>query len=120
MIDISDGLLADLSHICDQSKTGAVIYKDKIPLSREIRSAAEKLGIDPLQFALTGGEDYALLYTAPQNRKTSDYQIGEITKKGRYIVNTDGKKIVFKQSGYEHFKNSAQQTAVSKKLKADR
>lgn len=104
MIDISDGLLADLSHICDESNTGAVIYKEKVPLSRELLSVAKNLGIDPFDFALKGGEDYVLLFTAPLNYRTSAYKIGEIIKKGRYIIDGNGRKTTFKAEGYEHFK----------------
>ncbi|HBH60561.1 MAG TPA: thiamine-phosphate kinase [Nitrospiraceae bacterium] len=104
MIDISDGLLADLGHICDESKTGAVIYKEKIPLSGELLSVAKKLGRDPVDFALKGGEDYVLLFTAPMNYRTPAYRIGEIIKKGRYIIDGSGRKTRFKAEGYEHFK----------------
>ncbi len=104
MIDVSDGLLGDLSHICDESKVGAVIYTENIPVSEELRATAERLCRDPLQFALKGGEDYALLYTAPPDYKTDDCRIGEIIKKGRYIVDQKGRKTLFKAEGYEHFK----------------
>ncbi|MBI5665655.1 MAG: thiamine-phosphate kinase [Nitrospirae bacterium] len=104
MIDISDGLLADLGHVCDESKTGAVIYKEKIPLSRELRAVAKDLGRDPFEFALKGGEDYALLFTAPANYRTSAHRIGEIIKKGRYIIDGNGIKTRFKAEGYQHFK----------------
>ncbi len=104
MIDISDGLLIDLSHICDNSSVGAMIYKDRIPLSRQLRKAAEVLGLDPLDFALKGGEDYCLLFTARPNYRTAAHKIGEIIEKGRYIVDSSGKKSRFKPEGYEHFK----------------
>lgn len=104
MIDISDGLLIDLSHICDESKTGAIIYKDKIPLSRELRKISQLLGNDPFEFALRGGEDYILLFTASADFKTDAVRIGEITKKGRFIINEKGEKTPFKAEGYEHFK----------------
>ncbi len=109
MIDISDGLLADLGHICDESNLGAVIKKEKIPISRELSSTSKRLNKDPLRFALSGGEDYALLYTAPLNRKTDDYMIGEIIKKGRYITDACGRKTAFKAEGYEHFKKNRRQ-----------
>jgi len=104
MIDISDGLLIDLSHICDESKTGAIIYKNKIPISRELRKISQLLGRDPLEFALRGGEDYVLLFTAPADFKTDAVRIGEIIKKGRFIINEKGEKTPFKAEGYEHFK----------------
>ena len=46
MIDISDGLAPEIKHICNQSKSGAIIYKDKIPISEEVRNVAKKLGED--------------------------------------------------------------------------
>ncbi|MBI5407997.1 MAG: thiamine-phosphate kinase [Nitrospirae bacterium] len=106
MIDISDGLLIDLSHICDESGTGAVIFKDRIPLSKELIRIAEILKMDPVDFALRGGEDYALLFTAPPDIKTDAYRIGEITGKGRFIIDEKGGKTQFKAEGYEHFRKS--------------
>ncbi|MBL7032432.1 MAG: thiamine-phosphate kinase [Nitrospira sp.] len=104
MIDTSDGLLIDLGHICDESNTGALIYRDKIPVSPALATAAKKMGNDPLEFALKGGEDYALLFTAPKNIRTKAFRIGEITRTGRYIIDADGNKTPFKAEGYEHFK----------------
>jgi thiamine-monophosphate kinase len=104
MIDVSDGLLRDLSHICDESRVGAVIYKDKIPLSREMIGMAKKLKVDPLDLALKGGEDYVLLFTAPMGLKTGAFRIGEITKRGRFLIDENGKKTVLRPEGHEHFK----------------
>jgi thiamine-monophosphate kinase len=104
MIDVSDGLLRDLSHICEESKVGALIYADAIPMSRELKSTARQLGINPLSCALTGGEDYVLVFTAPSGIKTSAVRIGTIIKKGRFIVDAKGKKSPFKPGGYEHFR----------------
>ncbi len=104
MIDISDGLLADLSHICDESRVGAVIYRDKIPVSAELAATAKDLNIDPVELALKGGEDYALLFTAPPDIKTGAFRIGEITGKRRFIIDEKGRKAVFKAEGYEHFR----------------
>jgi thiamine-monophosphate kinase len=105
MIDVSDGLLIDLSHICDESNVGAVLYEHRIPLSEELAHVSKKLDIDPLQFALRGGEDYTLLFTSPSERKLdSAVKIGEIIKKGRFIVDRKGKKRPFTAEGYEHFK----------------
>jgi thiamine-monophosphate kinase len=104
MLDISDGLLIDLNHICEESNVGAVIYKDKIPVSRELAETAKKAGLDPLRFSLKGGEDYELLFTAPPNYKTAAYKIGEITKKDRLIIDKNGRETRFKAEGYEHFK----------------
>ena len=63
MIDVSDGLLIDLSRICNESRVGALIYREKIPLSPELKQGASCLGLSPLQLALSGGEDYELLFT---------------------------------------------------------
>lgn len=104
MIDISDGLLIDLNHICDESNVGAVIYREKIPLSSELIDISRKEKTDPVQLALKGGEDYALLFTAPANSKVKGIKIGEITEKGRFIIDEEGKKKKFKPEGYEHFK----------------
>jgi len=106
MIDVSDGLLRDLSHICDESGVGAVLYKDKIPLSREMISMAKELKIDPFDLALKGGEDYALLFTAPVGLKTRACRIGEIIGRGRFLIGENGKKSVMKPEGYEHFKKT--------------
>lgn len=106
MIDVSDGLLMDLSHICDESNTGALIYIDKIPISKELALAAKKMGADPLKFALKGGEDYILLFTAPSDIKINAIRIGEIIKKGRFLVDARGRKTPFKAEGYEHFKRN--------------
>ena len=104
MIDTSDGLLIDLSHICDESNTGALIYSNEVPVSAPLAAEAKKAGKDPLEFALRGGEDYALLFTAPKNVRTTAFRIGEIIEHGRYIIDTAGKRTPFKAEGYEHFK----------------
>jgi|Deesub1362A_J573_1020465.scaffolds.fasta_scaffold06563_1 thiamine-monophosphate kinase len=105
MIDISDGLLIDLGHICDASNVGAVIYKERIPLSEELINVASAMKKDPFDYALRGGEDYALLFTSPSKDKKGATRIGEIIKKGRYIIDEKRRKTPFKLEGYEHFKS---------------
>lgn len=68
MIDISDGLLADLDHILKRSGTGAQVETDRIPLSTDFKDTACRFAEDPLQLAMTGGEDYELLLTLPPQR----------------------------------------------------
>ncbi|OGW28931.1 MAG: thiamine-phosphate kinase [Nitrospirae bacterium GWC2_42_7] len=103
MIDISDGLIIDLSRLCKESRAGAKIYSDRLPISDELREASEYLGIPPLVFALGGGEDYELLFTAPASRKIDAVCIGEITRSGINILDKKGRKIKLGMKGYQHF-----------------
>lgn len=66
MMDISDGLSSEILHICRQSELGCVLYEEKIPIAEETRNAAYKFELDPTACALSGGEDYELLFTIPQ------------------------------------------------------
>ncbi len=104
MIDISDGLSTDLGHICDESKTGAVVYADALPV-------ADRLGDDGLQLALHGGEEYELLFTARPDRRIPKQiagvpitQIGEIVG-GRQmkLAKADGRTEILRPAGWEHF-----------------
>ena len=103
MIDISDGLLIDLSRLCDESKVGARIYTKNIPVSSELKKAASCLGISPIRLALSGGEDYELLFTAPRDKRVKAIYIGDITESERVIIDTSGKKKTFSAEGYQHF-----------------
>ena len=104
MIDISDGLMIDLSRLCKESEVGALVYTDKIPLSDELERAASYLGLSPLELALGGGEDYELLFTAPAGRKVNACCIGEIIKTGLFLVDEEGQKRIAPIKGYQHFK----------------
>ena len=66
MIDISDGLSSEIIHLCKQSKVGAVLYENKIPLDPQVISTCEEFNIDSTTIALNGGEDYELLMTISQ------------------------------------------------------
>jgi thiamine-monophosphate kinase len=67
MMDISDGLSSEILHICNQSELGCVIYEERLPIAEEMKNAAYKFQIDPTACALSGGEDYELLFTIGQD-----------------------------------------------------
>jgi len=67
MMDISDGLSSEILHISNQSDLGCVIYEERLPIAGEMKNAAYKFQIDPTACALSGGEDYELLFTIDQN-----------------------------------------------------
>lgn len=96
MLDISDGLSSEILHLCKQSNIGCRVYEDKIPVSEETRKAAFKFEIDPTACALSGGEDYELLFTIQQ----SDYEkliINNNISVIGYMTDTDeGAKIITK------------------------
>lgn len=71
MIDVSDGLSSDLLHICKKSQVGCHLYEAKIPIHEETREVAYQFNIDPTLCALSGGEDYELLFTISQK----DYDV---------------------------------------------
>ncbi len=114
MIDISDGLSSDLSHICEQSRVGALIAAEKIPLSPWLLKAAGRLGKPPIHYALSGGEDYELLFTVPPDRigKLQKLglpitEIGEITgARNMMIADGGGNKRLLRPTGYNHFARS--------------
>ncbi len=114
MIDISDGLSSDLAHICEQSRVGALINAEKIPLSSSLCRTADNLDHPPIHYALSGGEDYELLFTVPTSRiqklQTLGLpltEIGEITRtQTMMIVDSRGNKTLLKPTGYNHFARS--------------
>jgi thiamine-monophosphate kinase len=111
MIDISDGISSDLSHICEQSKVGAVLDSSKIPLSADLLKLMNQLGKTLLHYALSGGEDYELLFTVPpakmkklKSLKIPVTKIGEITRaRGVFIVDGQNRKRRLEPTGYNHF-----------------
>ena len=112
-IDISDGLLADLTHICKASKVGAWISQSDLPIHSAVKNNFKS---DYLQLALSGGEDYELLFTASNKVINQIKQaisctvtvIGEITQEqpGQVtLINTNGRSIPWQKAGWEHFKS---------------
>ena len=129
--DVSDGLAQEARNICDASKKGAVIFKEKIPISKNTIDDAKKVKKDAYDFALYGGEDFELVFTVNKknfkllkssknsknflghkksqsdffvNKKIKFYVVGEVLpkNKGLYLLD-NGRKIKLKK-GYDHFK----------------
>ena len=110
MIDVSDGLSSEALHICKQSNLGCIIYEDKIPVHEEARQFAYKLELDPTACALSGGEDYELLFTLSQ----TDYDkillneqisvIGYMTEaeEGTHILTRGENKHALVAQGWNH------------------
>jgi len=110
MMDLSDGLSSDLNRICSQSKVGAIIDADLIPISTDA-----KKGSDPLFAALNDGEDFELLFTLSQENCTKLLKqwndpvpitrIGIITDTNKMQIKMlDAKIVDLKPSGYDHLK----------------
>jgi len=114
-IDVSDGLSGDLRHLCEASRVGAEIELDKLPISTACHAYAKATGCPPFQLALTGGEDYELLFTAaPSSRSTIEQQartrgyrvtcIGNVRPKRFGIqMSSGGRRVPLPLTSYEHF-----------------
>ena len=114
MIDISDGLSSEINHLSDNSGLSFHIYEDKIPISEEAKQVCEEFKINPTIAALSGGEDYELLFTVPKRFKkkieNSDYLtiIGSsLNKKNdNCMITSLGQKINISSSGWDSFKKT--------------
>lgn len=111
MMDISDGLSSEILHICRQSGVGCILYEEKIPIAEDTRNAAFKFELDPTACALSGGEDYELVFTVSQQ----DYDklvlneqisvIGYMTEpeKGSKIITKGGNTFDITAQGWNAF-----------------
>jgi len=96
MMDISDGLSSEILHICRQSELGCVLYEEKIPISEDTRNAAYKFELDPTACALSGGEDYELLFTISQEDYDKLVLNEQISVIGYMTEQEKGSKIITK------------------------
>jgi len=110
MIDISDGLSSDLGHICEESRVGAEIGADQIPFSKDMHKTFGQSKTAFLQYALSGGEDYELLFTVAPSKlkkflslKVVSTQMGTIIAGNIMFLIDNGKRAVLKPKGFNHF-----------------
>ncbi|MDD5225138.1 MAG: thiamine-phosphate kinase [bacterium] len=116
LMDLSDGLVLDLRRLARESRAAIEIETGRIVLATGFSAAARKLGRDPLRLALSGGEDYELIFTAPPKKweavealarelKLPLSRIGMVKagKPGVKVLDRDGKILPLSRSGYEHF-----------------
>jgi thiamine-monophosphate kinase len=96
MMDISDGLSSEILHICKQSGVGCRLYEEKIPVAEEMRNAAFKFEIDPTACALSGGEDYELLFTVAQSEYDKIVLNEQISVIGYITDIAEGSRIITK------------------------
>lgn len=105
-VDVSDGCLQDLQHVCTASNVGATLSAGAIPNARGYKTACEALGLDPTALALTGGEDYELMFTAPESPEAEALgtKIGAIVDgSGVRVVDEAGQAIELDETGFRHF-----------------
>jgi thiamine-monophosphate kinase len=101
MMDISDGLSSELLHFCKQSNLGCVIYEEKLPIAEDMKTAAYKFQIDPTACALSGGEDYELLFTIDQNNYDKIAENGDISVIG-YMTEPEQMALIITKGGSKY------------------
>lgn len=109
-IDISDGLSTDLHHLCDASGCGAEIERERLPVMPDLFDFAPRLGIRVADVVLNGGEEFALLFTAPFRESEMSsrlgrpvYAIGRMTASPGVVLRQDGVAGPLKAGGFDHF-----------------
>ena len=114
MIDISDGLASEILHICKQSQVGCRLFEEKIPIEEQTRELAMEFKIIPSITALSGGEDYELLFSIPQTAYEQIKElegisiIGHMTdpSEGITMITTDGKQLPIVAQGWDGMRKS--------------
>lgn len=115
MLDISDGIATDLSHICTASGVAAVIEEQALPAHEALSAMCRQLRLDPVQLQIAGGDDYELLFTVKSGceeelvRRVRSlpgeeiYRIGRITEgQGVTMLTGSGELVSIDYQGYEH------------------
>lgn len=119
-IDISDGLSSEVTHLCDESGLGAEIHEEAIPFSSALIHYCDENHLDPLAFALDGGEDYELAFTVPLTRIADAVRklpgetgvavrsVGRMVPKAKGItlITRKGERVPLKPKGFDHFGGS--------------
>ncbi len=111
MIDVSDGVASEVRHICNESHVGALVVAKNIPIDPETEQAAVQAGTTGLKCALSGGEDFELIFTiAPQDLPKLEAEINDFTVIGEILPLAEGAKYITLQDekldlpgGYDHF-----------------
>jgi thiamine-monophosphate kinase len=116
MIDVSDGLSSDLTHLCSESNVGALIQSANLPIDKHVVKVCGRRALDPLLLALHGGEDFELLFTVhpqdvPRLPKQVDgvsiSHIGEITsERGKLRIAEKDRVWDLEPGGFDHFKSA--------------
>ncbi len=113
MIDISDGLSSEILHLCKNSSIGCNLFEDKIPLDPTVISSCEEFKVDSTMIALSGGEDYELLFTVDQSAflkikgNPNLSIIGHMTQasEGAHLVTRAETKIPLTAQGWNSFES---------------
>ena len=115
-IDVSDGLISDCQRICEASKVGCSVNAVDVPISDEVIDFSQKHDIDPLELAVSGGEDYELIFCARPSladKLLADFEtkhwpltkIGEVTTGSNIELLGADSSVIDTKKGYEHFVN---------------
>jgi thiamine-monophosphate kinase len=109
-IDVSDGLSTDLHHLCDASRCGAEIEKERIPVFPDLTAHARDLGLNVRDLVLNGGEEYALLFTSSLREFDLSrmlgrpvYAIGRVTREREVVLKENGMARPLAAGGWDHF-----------------